>query len=73
MNNKEIELAEFVFNDLKRDNGSFEYWKKTVLNRIEEIKPSINELINKSLIQTIGKDLSSEWNQLIMLRNNYLV
>jgi hypothetical protein len=73
MNNKEIELAEFVFNDLNCDNGSFEYWKKTVLNRIEEIKPSINELINKNLIQTIGKDLSSEWNQLIMLRNNYLV
>jgi hypothetical protein len=71
MNNKEIELAEFVFNDLKRDNGSFEYWKKTVLNRIEEIKPSINELINKNLIQTIGKDLSSEWNQLIMLKKNY--
>lgn len=68
----EAEYLEKIFISNDFDSTQKEYYKKKVLARIEELKPLVNECIEKNIsLQELDNDINNEWNRLIVIRNRY--
>lgn len=55
-----------ILKDNKSCGDQYEYWKKRINERIEYLKPLMNELKEKGIsLATLSKELHQEWIELL--------